>query len=154
MKNIFQKYIFPLLLSSVFLTVFIRPQNTFVSSYTGWKFYFIFISSVITIIGLMGILFRKDKRKFKLNILDIFIILYFVYVFIRLMFTKYAHLESMHFEIFTLLIAIYFIWNVFFSLNFEQNKINTPVLILLSGFLITGFLVGVENISKYFIFLC
>ncbi len=150
MKNIFQKYIFPLLLSSVFLTVFIRPQNTFVSSYTGWKFYFIFISSVITIIGLMGILFRKDKRKFKLNILDIFIILYFVYVFIRLMFTKYAHLESMHFEIFTLLIAIYFIWNVFFSLNFEQNKINTPVLILLSGFLITGFIESLIGILQLY----
>jgi O-antigen polymerase len=139
-----------LLLSTVFLTVFIRPQNTLVSSYAGWKFYFIFISSVITIIGLKSILFKKEKLKLKLNILDIFIILYFVYVFIRLIFTKYAHVESTHFEIFTLFIAIYFIWKVFFSSNFEQDKINTPVLILLSGFLITGFVESLVGILQLY----
>jgi len=116
----------------------------------GWKFYFIFTASAIIIIISLGHLIKKGKLRLCFNTLDIIVLAFYLYTFIRLLFTKYARVDSIEFEIFTFLIILYFICKEFISINLGKGKLNVPVFILLSVFLIAGLIESLIGIFQLY----
>lgn len=135
MKEIY-KNIFALFLSLIFITVFIR-NNELIDSLTAKTFYFYFLSIVVLGISTISLLLFRKKLSIPLNILDIVILLFYAYNFVRLLFTEFAAFDNDKFIIMTLLVCYYFLFKHLLSF---RAKYNFPLIVLLSVFLVVGLL--------------
>lgn len=110
-------------------------NNNFSEKYISPKnFYFAFFLLPTLIIVLFTCLINREKVKINLNWLDISVIAYYIYSFIRLLFTKESTIDNPEFLNQTLLVIFYFIVNLTYKTYNEvdyKKHINTILLLLL-----------------------
>ncbi|PIQ08105.1 MAG: hypothetical protein COW71_13520 [Ignavibacteriales bacterium CG18_big_fil_WC_8_21_14_2_50_31_20] len=127
--------IFAVLLSFVFFTVFIN-KNDLVDSLTAKTFYFYFISIIVFTFVILKLFAEKRELTISLNKLDVLILVYYSYNFVRLIFTEYVPINNEKFINLTLLLGYYFIFKTIFKNGDIKN--NTKIILLIS-FLSVGF---------------
>jgi len=139
------KYIiFSIILSLLFATAFIRTTKIYNGLQSTWYFYFFAVASVILIIVFISLIsFKSERREISrkvwLNLVDLFVILFLVYSFFRLLITENETLNNSQFLTLLYLTLLYFVWKLFLENNLvKQNKTILPVLILLFFFLLSG----------------
>jgi hypothetical protein len=118
---------------------------------TAKLFYFYLISIIITFMGSIVIVLQKTELKISLNILDILLIVFWLYNLIRLIFTPFTPLLNDRFITFTILIGLYIAWKEALK-DFNPNKFSSGY-ILVTGFLISGFYqstVGLFQLNNIF----
>ncbi len=118
--------------------------------HTAWEFYFILVVSVILILLSLKTIFNKKISVIKINVIDIFIILFVIYNFIRLFFTIYGNFKSTQFILLILLVALYFVWKEFFLINLKQERTNFLVIILISIFLLSGLVEAILSVLQLY----
>ena len=163
-------YIFPILLLSVFATVFVRDDSIYNGFTNAWYFYFTFIAAIIIIVISVYLIIRNSKTytgeekrlKLSFNLIDAFVMLFLAYSFVRLLFTPNELLSNKQFLILLFLTALYFIWKEIIKKGLERKNnsghtdeltISYPVLIIISAFLISGLIESLMGILQLYNFL-
>ena len=113
MTNIL-KIIFGMIVSLVFITVFIR-YNQVLNNFIAKNFFFYFSSVFIFLSIILAIIYNKNKLKLSINKLDIVVLLYYLYSFVRLIFTTNVPIINDNFTILTLIILFYFVFKFLFQ---------------------------------------
>ena len=138
--------IFAVLLSFVFFTVFIN-KNDLVDSLTGKTLYFYFISTIVFAFVILKLLAEKRELTISLNKLDVLILVYYSYNFVRLIFTEYVPINNEKFINLTLLIGYYFLFKTLIRNKEEKNY---SAIILISAFLFTGLSQALLGLFQYY----
>ncbi len=126
-------------MSLLFATSFVWSQELKNGILSAKMFYFYAASTLIVLSMGILLLFNRISMIAKLNILDISLLVFITYSFIRLMFTRHVSFDNDYFLWFTILAFIYFIWKKMISFD-KNNNINLPGKIFIITFLISGFL--------------
>lgn len=151
MKIVKVKYfIFSLILSLVFAVVFIQSGEIYKGFQNAWYFYFVGIVSVTVMIVSLNFLLSKKEFKISFNSIDLFLLLFLLYSFLRLLFTQNEILSNQQFIILLFLVILYFIWKGFLKKNFTEGRVSIHAIILISAFLISGLLEAVIGILQLY----
>lgn len=134
-----------MIISFIFLTVFIR-SNQVINNFIAKDFFFYFSSVFIFLSLTFFMLFQRENFKISINKLDIAIILYYMYSFIRLIFTKQSTFINNSFINLSIAMLFYFVFKGLFQKY--HLKLNFPAFILLLVFCITGFLEAVIGLLQ------
>ncbi len=148
MKNSY-KYIFGVLLSLPFVTVFVTSKELYNGIITAKIFYF-YAAAVLILFSVSIYLFiKKDSIKVSYNALDLLIIFYLVYNYLRLLTTKYSSSQDDYFISFILLTILYLLWKYFLTFNRKEN-FNKSTAILFTIFLISGLLQAIYGLLQLY----
>lgn len=101
MKNSY-KYIFGVLLSLPFVTVFVTSKELYNGIITAKMFYFYAVTVLILFSVSIYLLIKKDSIRISFNVIDLLILIYLSYNFLRLLTTKYSSLQDDYFISFVL----------------------------------------------------
>lgn len=129
------KYVIVATLSLLFFTALIFSKTMGEGLYSSKMFYFYFVTSLIAIFSIFYLFTKRDEIRLNFNYLDFFILIYFLYSFIRLLFTEHIPVINNVFLIQALLVIIYFI--IKYILKSNNNFYIKPLVYV---FLISGFL--------------
>lgn len=143
-------FIFSLILSLVFAVVFIQSGEIYKGFQNAWYFYFVGIVSITVMIVSLNFLLSKKKFKISFNPIDLFLLLFLLYSFLRLLFTQNEILSNQQFIILLFLVIFYFIWKGFLKKNFTKGRVSIPAIILISAFLMSGLLEAVIGILQLY----
>lgn len=124
-------------------TCFVQSETLFHGITSAKRLYFFFIMATIFLSTSFMLLFRKNTITISINYLDISILLFLTYSFIRLIFTKYVSLYDDQFISLILLTCFYFVVK-----NVAISSTNKDILI--TGLLITGFLQGLYGLVQLY----
>lgn len=138
-KNI----IIVLLVVLALFTSFAQSETLFHGLTTAKRLYFFSIMSAIFLSLAFILLFRKNSIRISVNYLDISLLLFLTYSFIRLLFTGYVSLSGDQFISLVLLTCFYFVVK-----NVAVSSTNKDVLV--TGFLIAGFLQGLYGLAQLY----
>jgi len=132
-----KNYIFAILLALPLFTVFSNSNSLVYPAHTAKMFYFYLVSVIIFIIFALYSIFKKEPIKINITKIDIALLSYYFYSFIRIFFTSNTKIYNDNFIIFTFLIILYFLWKNIFGKN-SQDENNIPQNIILFSLLIVG----------------
>jgi O-antigen ligase len=139
MKDLIGKYYgLAVLCSLPIFTVYIWSDQLVNGRYTAKTFYFYFCAALIFIVLSVIALFKKSPVRIKITKLDLALLIYYFYNFIRILFSPDKPVYNTHFICYSLLIGLYFIWKYLFEIRSENRFGVTPGKILLTALLITG----------------
>jgi len=116
---------------------------------TAKTFYFYAVASFIIIIYGIYLLFGKNALKIELNRLDIFLLLFIAYCFIRLLFTPYSSVDDTYFIWLIILTALYFILKKVIGF-YDDGNFNLSTKILIIAFLSAGFLQSLYGLLQLY----
>ena len=135
------KILFIVFLCSVFATAFMVSSDLVDGIFTTKTFYFylVFISIIVSFV--IYLISSKPEIKFTLNKLDIALLIFYGYSFIRLIFTEQIPLYNARIVTFTFLIILYFIFKQIFFKHSKEN-LGYTIYFLLFSFLTAGLLQG------------
>jgi O-antigen ligase len=148
LKNSY-KYIFGILLSLPLITAFITSRELYDGIITAKMFYFCAVAFLILFILSIYLLLKKDAIRVSYNVLDLLIIIYLIYNFLRLLTTEYSSFKDDYFISFIILTVIYFLWKYFLTFNCNAN-FNKPVIVLFTIFLCSGFLQAIYGLLQLY----
>lgn len=141
-------YIFVIIAFSPLFTVYIFSENLVNGRYTAKTFYFYFVTLVIFSIVAIYFLFNKKTLKIQLSKLDLAILAFCFYGFVRMIFTPNLPFLNTRFLTHSMLLGLYFLWKYLFTpviprSGFSQTK-ESPELVQLNRkiFLLILLLVG------------
>ena len=143
-------HIFPALCAGLpFFAVFMWSDALMDGWHTAKVFYLYAIIPVVILGITVYYYLKKESIAIKLNIVDIFVVLFIGYSFIRLLFTPYATLTDDKFIILLLLGLLFLTWKTFITgwLKTENYK---PVYLLIAIFLLTGLFQGVYGLLQLY----
>jgi len=132
-----KNYIFAILLALPLFTVFSNSNSLVYPAHTAKMFYFYLVSVIIFTIFALYSIFKKEPIKINITKIDIALLSYYFYSFIRIFFTSNTKIYNDNFIIFTFLIILYFLWKNIFGKN-SQDENNIPQNIILFSLLIVG----------------
>jgi len=92
---------------------------------------------------------KKDSIAIKFNIIDIFVVLFIGYSFIRLLFTPYATLTDDKFITLLLLGLLFLTWKMFIT-GWLKTDNYTPIFLLIAIFLLTALFQGVYGLLQLY----
>jgi O-antigen polymerase len=92
---------------------------------------------------------KKDIISIKINIIDIFVVLFISYSFIRLLFTPYAIVTDDKFVILLLLGLLYLIWKTLITGWLKTDSYN-PVYLVIAIFILTSLFQGVYGLLQLY----
>ncbi|MCD6440345.1 MAG: O-antigen ligase family protein [Candidatus Marinimicrobia bacterium] len=139
MKDLIGKYYSLAVLCSLpIFTVYLWSDQLVNGRYTAKTFYFYFCSAIVFIVLSVIALFKKSRVRIKITKLDLALLIYYFYNFIRILFTPDKPVYNTRFICYTLLIGLYFIWKYLFEIQSENRFGITPGKILVTALLITG----------------
>ena len=144
-----------ILLSFLFLSVFVRSDIIYDGLQTTRYFYFFITSSlIIALISIISIFSYIKKAPLKIelefNLTDILVVSFLFYSFIRLLYSDYQSWDNEQFITFFFLVILYFIWKYVFNEGFKENQYTKSVLILIIAFLSCGALEALTGILQLY----
>ena len=144
-----------ILLSFLFLSVFVRSDIIYDGLQTTRYFYFFITSSlIIALISIISIFSYIKKAPLKIelefNLTDILVVSFLFYSFIRLLYSDYQSWDNEQFITFFFLVILYFIWKYVFNEGFKENQYTKSVLILIIAFLSCGALETLTGILQLY----
>ncbi|MDD5607973.1 MAG: O-antigen ligase family protein [Ignavibacterium sp.] len=148
MKNSY-KYIFGVLLSLPFVTVFVTSKELYNGIITAKMFYFYAVTVLILFSVSIYLLIKKDSIRISFNVIDLLILIYLSYNFLRLLTTKYSSLQDDYFISFVLLTVLYFLWKYFLTFN-NKADFNKSTTILITVFLVSGLLQAIYGLLQLY----
>lgn len=148
MKNNY-KYIFASLISLPFLTVFMTSGELYNGILTAKMFYFYAVTALLLLSIAFYLVFKKKSIAITFSLLDILILIYLTYNFLRLLTTDYSTFQDEYFIWFVLLTVLYFLWKYFISFD-GNDKLNKPSIILFTVFLLSGLLQALYGIMQLY----
>jgi O-antigen polymerase len=92
---------------------------------------------------------KKDLVLIKINIIDICLVLFIGYSFIRLLFTPYAIVTDGKFVILVLLGLLYLIWKTLIT-DWQKTDNYNPVYFLIAIFILAGLLKGIYGLLQLY----
>lgn len=143
------KYIFGVVLSLPFITVFITSRELYDGIITAKMFYFYAVTVIILFSVSIYLLTKKDAIRVSFNVIDLLILIYLSYNFLRLLTTKYSSLQDDYFISFILLTVLYFLWKYFLTFN-NKEDFNKPTIILFTVFLVSGLLQAIYGLMQLY----
>ena len=147
--TIYKVYI-SILLSLLFATCFMWSEELMDGLLTAKTFYFYGISSLIFLsVGVYLLFLKKEPFELKFNRLDIYVILFVFYCFIRILFTPYTSIDNTQFIILLFLTALSFIWKRIIILD-ENGNPGLTTKILITSFLLSGLLQALYGILQLY----
>jgi O-antigen ligase len=129
-------YLLTISICALFATAFIVSDELVDGVWTAKTFYFYSVCTVTFTIICLNLLLRKDSLNIEFNILDISLIIFYLYNVMRLVFTEEVPLYNARIITFTFLLVLYFVFKNYFK-NFDLNRITVPIFIIIT-FLIVG----------------
>jgi len=117
-----KNYIFAILLALPLFTVFSNSNSLVYPAHTAKMFYFYLVSVIIFTIFALYSIFKKEPIKINITKIDIALLSYYFYSFIRILFTPNTKIYNDDFIIFTFLIILYFLWKNVFSKNSKNEN--------------------------------
>ncbi len=136
-RHKFRQHYFAALTTLSFFTIFMYSDRLSEGSITGKTFYCFAAAVVVFISVSVYLLIRRKPLHIFLNHLDWLLILFYLYTFIRLLFTPHMAIDNHNFLGFTLLTGLYIIWKHLF-INFKNEPEAKPEIMVLGVFLLVG----------------
>jgi O-antigen ligase len=136
-------------MSLPFITVFMTSGELYNGILTAKMFYFYAVTVLLLLSIAFWLVFKKKSITITLSLLDILILLYLGYNFLRLLTTDYSSLQDYYFIWLVLLTALYFLWKYFISFD-GNDKLNKPSIILFTVFLLAGLLQALYGIMQLY----
>lgn len=143
-------HIFPALCAGLpFFAVFMWSDALMDGWHTAKVFYLYAIIPLAILCITVYYYLKKDLIAIKFNIIDIFVVLFIGYSFIRLLFTPYATLTDDKFIILLLLGLLFLTWKTLITgwLKTDDYK---PLYLLIAIFLLTGLFQGVYGLLQLY----
>lgn len=136
-------------MSLPFITVFMTSGELYNGIMTAKMFYFYAVNALLLLSIAFYLVFTKKSIAITLSLLDILILLYLGYNFLRLLTTDYSSFQDDYFIWLVLLTVLYFLWKYFITLD-GSNKLNKPDIILFTVFLLSGLLQALYGIMQLY----
>lgn len=136
-------------MSLPFITVFMTSTELYNGILTAKMFYFYAINVLLLFSIAFYLVFKKKSVAITLSLLDILILLYLGYNFLRLLTTDYSSFEDDYFIWLVLLTVLYFLWKYLITFD-GNNKLNKPDIILFTAFLLSGLLQALYGIMQLY----
>lgn len=132
-----------ILLSFIFLSVFVRSNLVYDGLQTTRYFYFIIIAAfIIALISIISIFSYIKKAPLKIelefNLTDIFVLIFSFYSFISLLYSDYQFWDNKQFITLLFLTILYFIWKYVLNKGYKLNQYTISIFILIIAFLLCG----------------
>lgn len=132
----FWEIIYNCILISPLFTIYIYSDNLVNGRYT--LKYFYFVMTGIVIISLVSIITLFKNKAITISNIDCLIIIFYLYLFVRMVFTSNVPLENTRFITYTVLLVLYFIWKNQFKNNHFYQVYMFGLLMVASGQAIYG----------------
>ena len=136
-------------MSLPFITVFMTSRELYNGIMTAKMFYFYAVNALLLLSIAFYLVFTKKSIAITLSLLDILILLYLGYNFLRLLTTDYSSFQDDYFIWFVLLTVLYFLWKYFITFD-GNDKLNKPAIILFTVFLLSGLLQAFYGIMQLY----
>lgn len=111
--------------------------------------YFYAITALLLLSIAFYLVFTKKSITITLSLLDILILIYLAYNFLRLLTTDYSSFQDDYFIWFVLLTVLYFLWKYFITFD-GNDRLNKPAIILFTVFLLSGLLQALYGIMQLY----
>ncbi|WP_168026817.1 O-antigen ligase family protein [Ignavibacterium album] len=112
-------------------------------------FYFYAVTALLLLSIAFYLVFKKKSITITLSLLDILILIYLAYNFLRLLTTNYSSFQDDYFIWLVLLTVLYFLWKYFITFD-EGDKLNKTAIILFTVFLLSGLLQALYGILQLY----
>jgi len=136
-------------MSLPFITVFMTSRELYNGIMTAKMFYFYAVNALLLLSIAFYLVFKKKSIAITLSLLDILILLYLGYNFLRLLTTDYSSFQDDYFIWLVLLTILYFLWKYFMTFD-GNHKVNKSAIILFTVFLLSGLLQAIYGIMQLY----
>lgn len=136
-------------MSLPFLTVFMTSRELYNGILTAKMFYFYAVNTLLLLSIAFYLVFKKKSITITLSLLDILILIFLAYNFLRLLTTDYSAIQDDYFVWLVLLTILYFVWKYFITFD-VNDKLNKSAIILFTVFILSGLLQAFYGIMQLY----
>lgn len=136
-------------MSLPFLTVFMTSKELYNGILTAKMFYFYAVNTLLLLSIAFYLVFKKKSITITLSLLDILILIFLAYNFLRLLTTDYSSIQDDYFVWLVFLTILYFVWKYFITFD-VNDKLNKSAIILFTVFLLSGLLQAFYGIMQLY----